>query len=169
MDDQRRDQNEDQHDREEIVEESVEQDPVQQELEQMKNLATQFENSYKRALADYQNLQRRTQGEKAEWIKMATRDFILKLLPVLDTLLLATKHIQDKGLDLSVDQFLKVLQDEGVTKIETVGKEFDPNLMEVVTTREADKKEAGKVVEEVRGGFMFNEVVIRPSQVIIGA
>lgn len=143
-------------------------DQIEQELEQLKGIATQLDNNYKRALADYQNLQRRTQEEKAEWIKMAGKDVVLKLLPVLDTLMMAAKHLQDKGLDLSIGQFLKVLQDEGVIKIETIGKAFDPNTMEAVTTQEVDDKEKGKVIEEARAGFMYHDSVLRPAQVIVG-
>lgn len=168
MDDQTQDQ---QNIPEEIIEEvpATTEASVQQELEEMKNLATQFENSYKRALADYQNLQRRTQNEKAEWIRLSTRDFILKLLPVFDTLSLATKHLNDKGLTLSVDQFLKVLQEEGITKINAIGQDFDPALMEVVTTQEVDKKEKGKVIDETRAGFMYYDTILRPAQVVVGA
>lgn len=162
MDDVRRDQEEI-----EKVEEIPSQE-IEKELSSLKELSKQLDNNYKRALADYQNLQRRTQEEKADWIRMATKDFILKLLPVFDTLMLATKHLNDKGLSLSVDQFLKVLSAEGVTRIETTGQDFDPMLMEVVTTKEVDKKDKGKVIEEVRTGFLYNETVIRPAQVIVG-
>lgn len=167
MDDKRRNQNEELEGPDEIEKTDEEKENTNEELEQVKNLATQFENNYKRALADYQNLQRRTQEEKAEWIRMATRDFILKLLPVFDTLMLAAKHIQDKGLDLSIGQFLKILEEEGITKIEALGKEFDPHYMEVVTTKEVDE-DKGKVVEEVRAGFMFGEHVLRAAQVVVG-
>lgn len=143
-------------------------DEVGEELESLKQLASQLDNQLKRSLADYQNLQRRTQEERGEWLRTANKDLILKLLPVLDTLMLAGKHLQDKGLELSIDQFLRVLEQEGVRRIETIGKEFDPNTMEAVSTKEsADEK--GKVVEEMRAGYMFYDTVIRAAQVIVGA
>lgn len=156
---------------EEITEETVaeESNEVNEEFEALKSLAAQLENNYKRALADYQNLQRRTQEEKSEWIRMANREMILKLLPVLDTLMLAAKHLQDKGLELSIDQFFRVLTDEGVTKIEVLGKPFDPHTMEAVTTQESGEEKKGKVIEEVRTGFLFGDYVLRAAQVIVGA
>ncbi len=170
MNDDRRDQQEETKDAEESkVEEEITKDPVEEELEQLKGLSQQLENNYKRALADYQNLQRRTQEEKVEWIRMAGKDLVLKFLPVLDTLILAQNHLQDKGLALSVDQFIKALAEEGVTRIETVGKEFDATRMEAVTTKEADKKDTGMVIEETRAGFMYHDMVLRPAQVIVGA
>lgn len=139
---------------------------VGEELAKVQEIASQLENQLKRSLADYQNLQKRVQEEKVNWIKMANKDLLLKMLPVLDTLMLAHKHLADKGLELSINQFLQILKDEGVTKIETVGQEFDPNTMEATGTTEG---EDGKVVEEVRAGFIYYEAVLRPAQVIVGA
>lgn len=168
MDDVRRNQEEEigEDTKEAVIEESKE---VNEEFEALKTLASQLENNYKRALADYQNLQRRTQEEKSEWIRMANREMILKLLPVLDTLMLAAKHLQDKGLALSINQFFQVLEDEGVIKIEVLGKAFDPHTMEAVTTQESGGDKKGKVIEEVRTGFMFGDYVLRAAQVIVGA
>ena len=109
--------------------ENLEEDDVEEvENEQLKNL----ENQLKRALADYQNLERRITEEKSAWIMAANKDLILKLLPVLDNLFLAQKHIQDDGLKFSIQKFLDALSGEGVQRIETTGSDFDPNLMECV-------------------------------------
>ncbi|HXS14567.1 MAG TPA: nucleotide exchange factor GrpE, partial [Candidatus Saccharimonadales bacterium] len=59
------------------------------EVESLRNEAAKWEDSYKRALADYQNLQRRTLDEKREWARLSNKEFILKILPILDTLVLA--------------------------------------------------------------------------------
>lgn len=136
------------------------------ELTKVQDIASQLENQLKRSLADYQNLQKRVQEEKVNWIRMANKDLLLKMLPVLDTLMLAHKHLADKGLELSIHQFLQVLKDEGVTKMETVGKEFDANTMEATGTTEGEE---GKVVDEVRAGYVYYDMVLRPAQVIVGS
>ncbi|HYK08018.1 MAG TPA: nucleotide exchange factor GrpE [Candidatus Eisenbacteria bacterium] len=123
------------------------------------------EAKYRRALADYQNLVRRTHEEKQEWAKFSSKELVLKLLPILDTLMLAEKHTQDKNFVLVVQQFLQTLKDEGVARIKTVGEEFNPQTMEAVTTTEGDE---GKVVEEIRAGYALGETVLRPAQVIVG-
>lgn len=138
---------------------------AKEDFDALKDLANQLEEKYKRAYADYQNLERRTQEQKGEWIKSANRDLLLKLLPILDTLMLANKHIQDKGLQLSIDQFIRVLEQEGVIRIKTIGEKFDPYLMEAIGSTEG---EDGKVIEEVRAGFMIYEQVLRSAQVIVG-
>lgn len=123
------------------------------------------ENQLKRALADYQNLEKRVASEKAVWIGMANRDLIKRLLPGLDSLLLAQSHTEDEGIKISIKQFLDAFKEEGIEKIATEGADFDPNLMEAVSTVEG---EDGKVIQEVKSGYMLNGEVIRPAQVIVG-
>ena len=125
----------------------------------------EFENQLKRALADYQNLEKRVILEKSEWIKLANKNLLLKLLPGLDSLMLAQKHTQDKGVSLSISQILNAFNQEGVKKIETLGQIFDPRYMEVLTTV---KGEEGKVVEELKAGYTLYESILRPAQVVVG-
>jgi molecular chaperone GrpE len=132
-----------------------------QKSEEIKDL----ENQVKRTLADYQNLQKRVLGERKDWIRSANKELILRLLPSLDTLILAQKHIKDQGLDLSVQQFLDALKNEGLQRIEAEGKYFDPNIMEAV---EAEEGEEGKVISEIRAGYTINGEVLRPAQVKVG-
>ncbi len=132
-----------------------------QENEEFKNL----ENQLKRALADYQNLEKRIAEEKSSWIKAANKNLLLKLLPGLDSLILAEKHTQDEGVKLSIKHFLDILELDGVRKIETVGRDFDPNFMEAVSTIQG---EDGKIIEEVRSGYTLFDQVLRPAQVVVG-
>lgn len=127
----------------------------------LKNL----ENQLKRALADYQNLEKRIGEEKSSWIKLANKDLLTRLIPGLDSLLLAEKHTQDEGVKISIKHFLDILEEAGVKKIETETKDFDPNLMEAVSTRDG---EDGKVLEELRAGYTLNGQILRPAQVVVG-
>lgn len=136
------------------------------EAEEVEKVGKEFESKYKRALADYQNLEKRASEQKREWALFANKELLLRILPVLDTLELAQKHVQNEGLTVSIQQFLDVLRQEGVTKVPTVGKEFNPHIMEVVSTKEG---EDGKVLEEVRAGYMLHDKVLRPAQVVVGS
>ncbi len=146
-----------------------EEDAGQASMTEQKDVLSQkleeTEDKYRRALADYQNLVRRTQEEKREWARISNKDLVLKLLPILDTLMLAEKHTKDQNFTLTVQQFLQVLQDEGIAKIKTTGEVFDPLLMEVVETRSGDE---GKVLEEVKAGFTLGETILRPALVVVG-
>lgn len=124
-----------------------------------------LENQLKRALADYQNLEKRIVSEKSDWIRFANKDLILRLMPGLDSLLLAQKHTQDQGVKVSIKHFLDTLEEVGIKKIETTGVVFDPNLMEAVSTTIGTEN---IVVEELRAGYTLNGSIIRPAQVIVG-
>jgi molecular chaperone GrpE len=119
----------------------------------------------KRIFADYQNLQKRVDSERREWLIKANKDLILRFLPALDFLLLSSKHIKDEGLTLSIQKFFDILKTEGVEKIETVGKDFDPNLMEGITTLAGEEN---KVIEELRTGYKMGDQVLRVAQVAVG-
>lgn len=118
-----------------------------------------------RALADYQNLQKRVEVERKDWIHSSNKELLLHILPVLDTLILANKHLNDAGLEACIKQFTDVLKSEGVERIETEGREFDPHTMECMETIEGEEN---KVLEEVRAGFTLAEQVLRPAQVRVG-
>jgi molecular chaperone GrpE len=135
------------------------------EIENLKQQVEESENKYKRAIADYQNLQKRSQEDRLEWIRTANKDLLLRILTVFDTLVLAYRHLEDKNLQVSINHFLDTLKSEGVTKIETVGKEFDPTIMEAITT---EKGEEGMVVAEIRAGFMLYDKLLRAAQVTVG-
>ncbi len=135
------------------------------EIEKLQEKISEAESNYRRALADYQNLQRRAQEERINWIQSANKDLLLKLLPVLDTLRLAYKHLNDKGLELSIQQFLDVLEKEGVRQIETIDKEFNPHTMECI---EIVTGEEDKVIEEIRAGYMLHDKVLQSAQVKVG-
>ena len=120
---------------------------------------------YRRAIADYQNLEKWMKEQRGEWIKSANRELLLRLLPVLDTLLLAQLHSEDKTLQVTVGHFLDILKSEGVTKIETVGKEFDPHIMEAISATEGKEN---TVIQELRPGFRLHDKVLRPAQVTVG-
>lgn len=127
---------------------------------------SEWKNKYLRALADYQNLEKRIRSTREVEARFAAQNFILKLLPVLDTLKKAEKSIQDEGIQLAIKQFEDSLAAEQVKKIDVSGKKFDPQIMECVEAVESDKE--GEVVEEIRTGYMMWDKVIRAAQVKVG-
>lgn len=123
------------------------------------------ETKYKRALADYQNLEKRVAEQRVELIRGANKDLLLRLLPVLDTLILAQQHVEDKNIEVSINHFLDILKSEGVTRIKTSGETFDPMLMEAISVVEGDEN---KVINEVRAGFLLHDKLLRAAQVTVG-
>jgi len=127
--------------------------------------ATSLENDLRRALADYANLEKRVNREKAAFAKFANAVLIEKVLAALDGLERAEKHLQDKGLTLALGQLKTALLSEGVEEIEVKGKEFDVNEMDCVEVIEGKKN---RVAEIVNKGYKLNGRVLRPAKVKIG-
>lgn len=136
------------------------------EIEQFKKEAIEWKNKYLRALADYQNLERRTIQEKQELIKNASSQIIAQLLEALDILEKAEAHLKDQGLTIGVQGLQNVIKRAGVEKIETLGKKFNPLEMECTEIVRCDKDD--EVVEETRAGFKINGKVLRVAQVKVG-
>ena len=115
-----------------------------------------------RALADYDNLRKRTEAEKSIWLKFAKQELLIKLLQVIDTLEVAQIHLKDKGLEMAIGQFRDVLKEEGIEEIQA-GK-FDENLHEAVET--VPGGEPGKVAEIIAKGYKFSDgTVVRHAKV----
>jgi len=116
-----------------------------------------------RALADYQNLVRRTAEERSRIIKFATKDFVESLIQPLANLSLASKQIDDVGLNMVISQLWQALENNGLKKIDCIGKKFDIKLMEVVERGE----KGAKVVEVVKEWYLLNGEVIQHSKEIL--
>jgi molecular chaperone GrpE len=117
----------------------------------------------KRAIADYQNLLRRSRDERSSFVKMANKDFALAILQPLEHLSMAAAQVKDQGLDMVISQLWKELENQGLAEIEVLGKKFDLDLMEAV-----DKEgEGDQVVKVVRKGYLLNGEVIQHAQVVL--
>ena len=126
----------------------------------------EWKGKYLRALADYQNLEKRVREEREEQVKYASQKIIYELLTVLDTFEKTEEHLPDSGLRLGVQGFLTVLKENGVRKIEVLNKKFDPHIMECIEAVESEKE--GEVIEEIRPGYLLWDKVVRVAQVKVG-
>ncbi len=140
--------------------------PIQQ-VDDVTGVLTQerddFKNKYLRALADYQNLDRRMRDERVEIRKSAEANVILELLPFLDVLNQAEVFIKDQGLKMVKDKFVQQLADMGVKTMDLLNKEYDPYTAEAIEVVEGEKE--NMVVEIVRNGYMLYDKILRPAQV----
>lgn len=141
----------------------VEIEKLKQEIEKLKLESLDNKNKYLRALADYQNLEKRSGDERIELFKIANQSLLIKILPFLDNLEKAEVFIKDQGLKISKDHFMQILKEAGLEEIELLGKEYDPNFAEAVDI--VPGKEDNKVVEVLRKGYKFGDKLIRVAQV----
>lgn len=142
-----------------------------QNVDQLKKLeekATELENNWKRALADYKNLERRTAEEKMEFAEFANMVLVQRLLPIVDNLEMLQKHVQDTGLKMIIKEFKQVLEDNGATTIESDDRQFDSQTMDCVETADCEEKDHDKVLETIARGYKFHNKVLRPAKVRVG-
>ncbi len=133
------------------------------EIERLKKEAEEYKNKYLRALADYQNLERRVEEKRQEEMVNASKNLLLKLLPIVDSLEKAEIFIKDKGLRMVKESFYQFLKSQGIEEIDILGKEFNPQLAEAIEVTEGDKDNI--VVEVLRKGYKFNNKILRVAQV----
>lgn len=124
-----------------------------------------MENSYKRAVADYTNLTRRTEEEKEKIIKFANASLLKDILEILDDLEQSQTHIKDEGIDKIVEKFTKILSDYGVESFESENDNFDPNLHEAIESVDGP---SGKIIKVHRKGYTMLGKVLRPALVAVG-
>jgi len=133
--------------------------------EKISSQVQEWKDKYYRALADYQNLEKRSELRRLEAQVYAAETTLRKIIPAVDSLERAVKHIDDKGLALSLKEFYAALESCGVTRIRTVGESFDPYTMECIQMVD----EGGTVViEEVQSGYKLHDKVLRVAQVNVG-
>lgn len=141
------------------------------DIDQVKKLeekVTELENNWKRALADYKNLERRTAEEKQEFAEFSNMMLIQRLLPVVDNLQMLEKHITDTGLMMIIKEFKQVLEDNGAVSLESHKKDFDAGTMDCVETVKCDVGDDGKVIEVISEGYKFRNKILRPAKVRVG-
>lgn len=125
-----------------------------------------------RQLAEFDNYRKRTEKEKASMYTIGAKDIVEKILPVVDNFergLATVEHPEDdpfaEGMNKIYKQLVKTLEDMGVTVIEAVGQEFDPNLHNAVMHVEDEEAGENIIVEEFLKGYKYKDIVVRHSMV----
>lgn len=124
----------------------------------------QSQERERRALADYQNLTRQQAQQRANLVKMANLDLIMAILEPIEHLSLASEQINDQGLNMIINQLWQKLNGLGLEEIETLGKKFDLETMEVVEKT----GQAKKVTKVLRPAYRLNGQIIQHAQVVLG-
>lgn len=121
----------------------------------------------KRALADYDNFRKRVERERNDLEKLVSAKIIIRILPVMDMLEEAQRHLKDSGIALTIEEFRKVLEEEGATEIRAEkGDKFDEELHEAIEVKKGDSKRNGRISELVLRGWKIEDGwVIRPAKV----
>ncbi len=136
--------------------------------------ADEYLDGWQRSKADFTNYKKRQVDLMSDFKKYSQTEFILEILPVLDSFNQALKYIPEEekksnwvmgmlGIKMQFDKFL---QEHGVEEIKSIGEKFDPNLHEGIGVEESDEK-SNTIIEEVQKGYTLNNRVIRAAKVKI--
>ena len=148
---------------------------AEEQLEECRKMKEEYLSNWKRERADFLNYKKEEAERTKEFLRYVNIDLILKILPILDNMHIAEKKIPEELKDNQwIEGFLKIknqfenfLKEQGVERIETLGKKFDPNFQEAVEIVEKKDCESGIVVGEIQKGYVFQGRVIRPAKVRI--
>jgi len=148
------------------------------ELTQLKELVTEWEDKYLRTHADFENSKRLLAKDKAAAVSYANESFANDMLSVVDSFesALATigategeegSEVLEKikeGLDLTYGQLTKVLEKNGIKSVECEG-EFDPDVHQAIMQVDSEDKESGEIVQVLQKGYTIKERLLRPAMV----
>lgn len=147
---------------------------IAEELQEQKD-------KYLRLYAEFENYKKRVLKDKEELLKYGNESLLYELLPVVDNLEMALKHAksdpssQDNslitslihGVEITLKEFMKVIEKFGVSIITAADKPFDPSVHHAMSQVERDDVDENTVIEEFRRGYMLKDKVLRPSLVSV--
>ena len=142
---------------------------------QLENEISDLKDKLLRKAAEFENYKRRTENDQLNLLKYSAESFIVKLLPVVDDFERSIDHMDSakdvesikQGVTLIYNKLMKILSEQGVEKIEAVGKPFDVEYHEAMLQRKAEDVEPHTVLDEIEKGYMYKDKVIRHSKVIV--
>ena len=132
---------------------------VRKDLEDLKD-------RHLRKLAEFENMRKRAEREKAEYFRTALAGFLSDLLPVVDSFESALEHAPPEALQTDFGQGVALIQKQvyGVHEVDTSGP-FDPNVHEAVATGSAQDAGKDAILEVLRKGYTLNGKLLRPAGV----
>jgi molecular chaperone GrpE len=147
--------------------------PLREKIEALEQSLADAEADKLRALADFQNLRRRSQEEKEILRRFATENLVTALLPVLDNFERTVSHLQAgadpekmlEGIRIVEKQLKQVLEGQQLRRIDAVGQPFDPDLHDAIAMETSDEHPNDTIIAEIEPGYRMGDKVIRPARV----
>ncbi len=145
-------------------------------IAQLETELERAQHAHARAVADYQNLRRRSNEERQEQARLTMKALVLNYLPVLDDLNRALDSVTDHeelsdhpwvdGVRMVQRKFAGILEAAGVTAVDSsIGAPFNPEVHEAVAHQPGPLNE---IIGVIQGGYVLDGMVIRPAMVVVG-
>jgi len=138
-------------------------------------VTTNYLEDLQRLKAEFENYKKRKAKQREDYAHLLKGQIFRKLLPVVDSFEEALRRGKEnpeetlKGLWLTYEKLLQVLEEEGLRRIFALGEKFEPSLHEAVAVEEVDEEDKnGLILEELQKGYLLKDSLLRPSRVKVG-
>jgi molecular chaperone GrpE len=146
------------------------------ETEKLNETVKELNDKYLRLFAEFDNFKKRTAREKNEMMLTAGKEIIISLLGVLDDCDRAEKQLKastENGLEMEgtflvFNKLRSILQQKGLSPMESISFDFDVEKHEAITELEVSEELKGKVIDELEKGYYLNNKLIRFAKVVVG-
>ena len=155
----------------------IEDEKVKEEnkVTELETKVGELQDKMLRKAAEFENYKRRTENDQLNLLSFAAESFITKILPVVDDFERSLDHIKDtdsaeaikEGIVLVYEKLLKILDEQGVKKIDSVGKAFDVDYHDALMQVKDETVPPHTVIEEVEKGYIYKDKIIRHAKVIV--
>ena len=144
-------------------------------LQEREKEVAELKDKYLRALADQENARRRIRQQSDESVRLQKENLLRDILPIMDNLERAVDAAQGggngksivEGVEMVLGSMRDLLKQQGVTEVESVGKQFDPARHEAIDHVSSDVHPPNTVVQEFHRGYQIGERVLRPARVVV--
>lgn len=148
---------------------------LEQEIEKFKKEIDSYKDKYLRTVAEFENYKKRKDKETVDIIERANQHFFLDLLPVIDDFERSLNSVSTKksykllkqGIDLIYQKLTAVLKKQGIESIDSIGRQFDPELHAAIMQVDVEDKPSNIVIDEALKGYRLRDKVLRYSQVVV--
>ena len=145
---------------------------ISDEIKKLQDENIELKDKWQRALADYQNLERRTQTEISQRVSEKTNNLLLNFLNIYEDFLraensLSKEKINTDGIQAVIKNMESLLSENNIKPIEAIGELFDPQIHEAVSIVEDNSLDDGTITQEVSKGYISGKAILKPSKVIV--
>jgi|TARA_B100001142_G_scaffold310084_1_gene343226 molecular chaperone GrpE len=145
---------------------------ISDEIKKLQDENIELKDKWQRALADYQNLERRTQTEISQRVSEKTNNLLLNFLNIYEDFLraensLSKEKINTDGIQAVIKNMESLLSENNIKPIDAIGEIFDPQIHEAVSIVEDNSLDDGTITQEVSKGYISGKAILKPSKVIV--
>jgi len=149
---------------------------MEEQVESLEKEAKETHDRLLRVSAEFENYKKRAAREMNDFRKFANESFVKAMLPVIDNLDRAIETSNNEkyadssmleGVNMTLKEILKVLEQFGVKRFDAIGNTFDPGLHQAVMQEETEEHDENSVVKELQKGYMIHERLLRPAMVVV--